>query len=245
MVRPLSLTLCNELGVDVYVINGSDEGDSLISSEIMRRTSLRPSLLSSMLNTKSSSLTKQITHQTTFNSPYGHLLRSLLSNCRFIFTCNYKTKSSNHFTVDVWSWILLSRKRQTVPRAKFFERIQEILTEERVSFEPKVLATLIQKHFPDWRRVLNECQRYSSSGKIDAGILASFSNVKTDDLFGFLKEKDFPAVRKWVVENSDGDSHHLFRTIYDGFILPSHWSWCCCGCSNYCEIFISVKAFVA
>ena len=110
----------------------------------------------------------------------------------------------------------LGKDKQSLA-AKFFERIQEILTEERVSFEPKVLATLIQKHFPDWRRVLNECQRYSS-GKIDAGILASFSNVKTDDLFGFLKEKDFPAVRKWVVENSDGDSHHLFRTIYDGVL---------------------------
>ena len=82
------------------------------------------------------------------------------------------------------------------------------------------------------------------SGKIDAGILASFSNVKTDDLFGFLKEKDFPAVRKWVVENSDGDSHHLFRTIYDGALHSSHWSWCCCAVLIIAK-YLYQSAFVA
>ena len=123
-------------------------GDSLIPSEIMRRTSLRPSRFLQLLNTKSSSLTKQITHQTTFNSPYEHLLRSLLATVAFIFTCNYKTKSSNHFTVDaVVDFAIRGKDKQSLA-AKFFERIQEILTEERVSFEPKVLAIFDSKTFP-------------------------------------------------------------------------------------------------
>ena len=84
-----------------------------------------------------------------------------------------------------------------------------------MEYDPKVLVELIQKHFPDWRRVLNELQRYSVSGKIDSGILAAFSNVKTDDLFKSLKDKDFPKVRKWVVDNLDNDPHVLLRSVYD------------------------------
>ena len=99
--------------------------------------------------------------------------------------------------------------------ASFFGRLQEILKIESIEYEPKVLVELINKHFPDWRRVLNECQRYSVSGKIDTGILATFSDVKTNDLFKCLKEKDFPKVRKWVVENLDNDPTLLFRSIYD------------------------------
>jgi len=84
-----------------------------------------------------------------------------------------------------------------------------------VEYDPKVLVELIQKHFPDWRRVLNELQRYSVSGKIDTGILAAFSNVKTDNLFQSLKAKDFSKVRKWVVDNLDNDPSVLIRSIYD------------------------------
>ncbi len=87
---------------------------------------------------------------------------------------------------------------------------------ENIEYDNKVLVELIQKHFPDWRRVLNECQRYSVGGKIDTGILATFSDVKTDDLFRNLKEKNFPEVRKWVVNNLDNDPSLLLRHIYDG-----------------------------
>ena len=86
---------------------------------------------------------------------------------------------------------------------------------ESVEYDNKVLVELIQKHFPDWRRVLNELQRYSVSGKIDTGILAAFTNVKTDDLFKSLKDKDFPKVRKWVVDNLDNDPTVLLRSVYD------------------------------
>ena len=86
---------------------------------------------------------------------------------------------------------------------------------EGIKYDNKVLVELIQKHFPDWRRVLNECQRYAAGGSIDSGILASFSNVKTDELFKNLKEKDFPKVRKWVVNNLDNDPNVLLRSVYD------------------------------
>jgi hypothetical protein len=97
----------------------------------------------------------------------------------------------------------------------FFKRLQNILDEEGIKFDQKVLAELIHKHFPDWRRVLNECQRYSVGGEIDSGILASFTEVKTDDLINYLKDKNFTEVRKWVVGNLDNDASSLLRRVYD------------------------------
>ena len=99
--------------------------------------------------------------------------------------------------------------------AAFFGRLISILDQENIQYEKKVLAELINKHFPDWRRVLNECQRYAVGGKIDSGILAHFSDVKVNDLIKNLKEKNFPDVRKWCVNNLDNDSSVLFRRIYD------------------------------
>jgi hypothetical protein len=97
----------------------------------------------------------------------------------------------------------------------FFKRLKSILDTEGVQNEPKVLAKLISKHFPDWRRVLNECQRYSVSGKIDSGILVTFSDVAVNDVVKSLKDKNFPEVRKWVSSNLDNDSNVLLRRVYD------------------------------
>ena len=108
--------------------------------------------------------------------------------------------------------------------AEFFKRLNGILDNERIQSDKKVLAELINKHFPDWRRVLNECQRYSVGGKIDSGILAHFSDVKVNDLIKNLKEKDFPQVRKWCVDNLDNDPAVLLRRIYDSLyasLVPS------------------------
>ena len=97
----------------------------------------------------------------------------------------------------------------------FFKRLKSILDTEGVQNEPKVLAKLISKHFPDLRRVLNECQRYSVSGKIDSGILVTFSDVAVNDVVKNLKDKNFPEVRKWVNSNLDNDSNVLLRRVYD------------------------------
>ena len=106
------------------------------------------------------------------------------------------------------------RDRQTIA-AQFFKRIQEILDAEGVEYDNKVLVELVNKHFPDWRRVLNEIQRYSVSGKIDSGILATFSDVAVNELVKNLKQKNFAEVRKWIVSNLDNDTTVLLRRIYD------------------------------
>ena len=107
---------------------------------------------------------------------------------------------------------------------KFMKRVEEILKTEGITYEPKVIAELINKYFPDWRRVLNELQRYSSSGTIDAGVLIDISEVNIKELMQAMKEKEFTNVRKWVVNNLDNDSVRLLRFIYDNlytYVEPS------------------------
>ena len=117
----------------------------------------------------------------------------------------------------------MENKKQGIA-SQFFKRINYILEQERVEADKKVLAELINKHFPDWRRVLNECQRYSVGGKIDSGILAHFSDVKINDLTKNLKTKNFSEVRKWCVNNLDNDPAVLLRRLYDSLyesLVPS------------------------
>ena len=109
----------------------------------------------------------------------------------------------------------VQKKSKQEIAAKFFGRLVDILKQENIEADKKVLAELINKHFPDWRRVLNECQRYSVGGEIDSGILASFSDISINDLTKNLKEKNFSEVRKWVNTNLDNDTTLLFRRIYD------------------------------
>ena len=108
-----------------------------------------------------------------------------------------------------------SKQEKPEIAGNFFNRVRTILEKENIQYDQKVLATLINKHFPDWRRVLNELQRYSVGGSIDSAILASFSDVSVSELLKFLKEKDFQEVRKWVVNNLDNDPSVLLRRIYD------------------------------
>ena len=107
---------------------------------------------------------------------------------------------------------------------RFFARVQEILTEEKVEFEPKPVAELMNKFFPDWRRVLNELQRYSVSGKIDAGVLVNISESNINELMQSLKDKEFTNVRKWIVNNLDNDPSRVYRRLYDSLydsLVPS------------------------
>ena len=208
--------LCNQLGVDVYVINGSDEGRFL---DTVRNNAKN---FASTVSLSSESKHKVIIIDEADNttSDVQLLLRASIEefskNCRFIFTCNYKNKIIEplHSRCIVVEFGVQSKHKQKIA-IEFFNRLVYILEQERVDFDKKVLAELINKHFPDWRRVLNECQRYSVSGKIDSGILAAFSDVAVDDLITNLKQKNFPEVRKWVVANLDNGIDILFRRIYD------------------------------
>jgi DNA polymerase III delta prime subunit len=208
--------LCNELGVDVYVINGSDEGRFL---DTVRNNAKN---FASTVSLSSDAKHKVVIIDEADNTgnDVQLLLRAFIEefagNCRFIFTCNYKNKiieplHSRCAVVD----FSIKGKEKTALAGSFFKRLQDILDAEGVRFDQRVLAELINKHFPDWRRVLNECQRYSVGGEIDSGILASFSDISVNDLIKHLKEKNFTEVRKWVVSNLDNDASSLLRRIYD------------------------------
>ena len=208
--------LCNELGVDYYVINGSDEGRFL--DTVRNNAKNFASTVSLQATAKHKVIIIDEADNTT--NDVQLLLRAFTEefsgNCRFIFTCNFKNKIIEPLHSRC-ACIDFSTDSKSKPQlaAAFFKRIQEILAAESVEYDNKVLVELINKHFPDWRRVLNECQRYSAGGKIDSGILATFSDVKVNDLVKKLKAKDFPEVRKWIVNNLDNDTNLLLRRIYD------------------------------
>lgn len=208
--------LCNELGVDFYVINGSDEGRFL--DTVRNNAKNFASTVSLSSDAKHKVIIIDEADNTT--NDVQLLLRAFIEefagNCRFIFTCNYKNKIVEplHSRCAVVEFGIRG-KEKTQLAGSFFKRLQNILDVEGVRYDPKVLAELINKHFPDWRRVLNECQRYSVGGEIDSGILASFSDVAVNDLIAHLKDKNFAEVRKWVVANLDNDSSVILRRIYD------------------------------
>ena len=208
--------LCNQLGVDYYVINGSDEGRFL---DTVRNNAKN---FASTVSLSSDARHKVIIIDEADNttSDVQLLLRASIeefqNNCRFIFTCNYKNKIIEplHSRCAVVEFGIKGKEKPKI-QAEFFKRLNFILDQERCESDKKVLVELINKHFPDWRRILNECQRYSVGGKIDSGILATFSDIAVNDLIKNLKEKNFPEVRKWVVSNLDNDASVLLRRIYD------------------------------
>ena len=208
--------LCNQLGADYYVINGSDEGRFL--DTVRNNAKNFASTVSLTSDSKHKVIIIDEADNTT--SDVQLLLRASIEefskNCRFIFTCNYKNKIIDplHSRCSVVDFSVNKKDKPTIA-AQFFARLNSILEEEKVEADKKVLAELINKHFPDWRRVLNECQRYAVSGKIDSGILAAFSDVAVNDLIKNLKQKNFSEVRKWVVTNMDNDTSVLLRRIYD------------------------------
>jgi len=217
--------LCNQLGSDYYVINGSDEGRFL---DTVRNSA--KNFASTVSLTSESKHKVIIIDEADNTTPDVQLLlrasiEEFSNNCRFIFTCNYKNKIIEplHSRCAVVEFGIKGKAKQEIAAA-FFGRLVTILEQERVEADKKVLAELINNHFPDWRRVLNECQRYSVSGKIDSGILATFSDVSVNDLTKNLKQKNFTEVRKWCVDNLDNDPAVLLRRIYDSLsssLVPS------------------------
>jgi DNA polymerase III delta prime subunit len=208
--------LCQQLGADFYVINGSDEGRFLDTVRNNAKNFASTVSLSSTAKHKVIIIDEADNTTPDVQLCLRAFTEEFIKNCRFIFTCNYKNKIIQplHSRCAVVEFGIKGKDRQAVA-ATFFKRTQEILDTEGVKYDNKVLVELINKHFPDWRRVLNELQRYSVGGTIDTGILATFSDVKVDDLVKKLKEKDFPEVRKWVVNNLDNDTSVLLRRIYD------------------------------
>ena len=210
--------LCAELGVDCYVINGSDEGRFL--DTVRNQAKNFASTVSLMVTGETKHKVIIIDEADNTTHDVQLLLRanieSFYKNCRFIFTCNFKNRiieplQSGCAVID----FSLKGKDKKEISEQFFNRLNQILETEKVIADKRVLAELIMKHLPDWRRVLNECQRHSVGGKIDSSILATFSPVNVEDLIKNLKDKKFPEVRKWCVNNLDNDPSDLLRRVYD------------------------------
>ena len=216
----IAKALCNELGVDSYVINGSDEGRFLDTVRNQAKT-----FASTVSLTSSSRHKVLIIDEADNTTPDVQLLlrasiEEFQKNCRFIFTCNFKNKIIEplHSRTTVIDFNVRGKSKQALA-GQFFERCRDILTREEVRYNDKVVATVVQKYFPDFRRTLNELQRYSSTGSIDTGILAALGDTKIDSLIEYLKNKKFNDVKKWVTQNIDSDPTAIMRKLYDSLSI--------------------------
>ena len=210
----IARALCQELDLDYLLVNGSEESgiDTL-------RTKIKHFASSVSL---SGGYKVVILDEADYLNPQSTqpALRAFIeefsANCRFILTCNFKNRiieplHSRCYIIE----FNLAKKDMPPLLAQFMNRCEDILTKENISFEKNVLAELIMKYMPDWRRVINELQRYSVSGNIDSGILVNLSDVSIDKLINHLKLKNFRGMRQWVADNMDSEPAALFRKIYD------------------------------
>ena len=207
--------LCNQLGCDWLMINGSNEGRMI---DTLRTT------ITNYASTVSFSGGKKIIiideadymNRESVQPAMRGLIEEFSNNCRFIFTCNYKNKilPALHSRCSVIDFRIRREDKPELAQ-KFSEVATKILDSEGIKYKPDVVAKLVVRYFPDFRRVLNELQNNAVSGKIDASILDASSNENFNQLVGFLKEKDFSEMRKWVAQNIDNDHVGLYRQVYD------------------------------
>jgi len=207
--------LCNEIGAEFIVVNGSEEGRSI---DVLRTTIKGFATTVSLTDAKKVVIIDEADYMNaqSVQPALRNFIEEYSNNCRFIFTCNYKNRIIEplHSRCAVIEFKIENKDKQAIA-AQFFKRATQVLKKEEIEFDPKVIAELVTKFFPDWRRVLNELQRYSVSGKIDSGILLNLSEESFKDLVGNMKDKNFTEVRKWVAKNSDADTVAIFRQLYD------------------------------
>jgi len=209
----ISKALCNEVGAEVLFINGSEEN----GIDVFRNKILQFASTVSLTNAKKVVLLDESDHISVQGQAAARgIFEAVSSNCSFILTCNYKHKIIEpiHSRCSVIDFSIEPKDRQKIA-AEFFKRATSILKQESVDFDPAVVAEVITKYFPDYRRIINELQRYSVTGKIDTGILTNFNDENYKELVKHLANKDFTSTRKWVSANLDIDSSELFRMMYD------------------------------
>ena len=209
--------LCEELGADYIIINGSDEGRQIDTL----RTKIKNFASTVSLGESSKHKVVIIDEADYMNAEsvqpaLRNFIESFHTNCRFIFTCNYKNKIIKplHSRCTVIDFAIKNGQKVKTAQA-LMKRLGIILDDEQIEYDKKVLAELIQKHYPDFRRIINELQRYSVRGKIDSGILFSLSEANVKELGKVLKEKRFNDMRKWVINNLDKEPSSLFTSIYE------------------------------
>lgn len=205
--------MCNEIGCDYMVINGSDESGIDTFRVKIKNYASSMSLTGGrkvIIIDEADYLNPNSTQPALRNA-----IEEFAGNCSFIFTCNYKNRIIEplHSRCAVIDFNLKGNEKSQMAK-DFFGRIKGILQSESVQFEDKVVAELVKKHFPDFRRVINELQRYSQFGKIDSGVLAQIANVPIAEIVKHMREKDFAAIRKWVA-SGEFDANTVFRQVYD------------------------------
>jgi len=207
--------LCNELGLDYMMINGSEDGNI---DTLRGKIKQFASTISLQGGQKVVILDEAdyLNPQSTQPALRG-FIEEFSKNCRFILTCNFKNRIIDplHSRCSIYEFNLGNKEKMAMA---FMHRLQFILNSENIKYENQVLAELIMKYIPDWRRVINECQRYGMSGVIDTGILVTLSESSIKSLMKDLKSKNFKSMRKWVSDNIDVESAKLFRMVYDNMI---------------------------
>lgn len=209
-----AIAMCEEIGLNYIMINSSEErGIEILRTKIVGFAST-VSLTGGhkvIILDEADGLTADA------QAALRGAMEKFSSNCTFILTCNFKARliDAIHSRCSVFDFTLQKDERPAMATA-FFKRVINILTEEGITYDKATIIKIIEKFFPDYRRILNELQRYSSGGNIDDDILAQISNIRNiSELVKALKEKDFTTMRKWVVNNSDIESSRIFRKIYD------------------------------
>jgi DNA polymerase III delta prime subunit len=206
--------MCDEIGMNHLYINASENR----GIDVLRTTIRNYASSVSLTGGKKVIILDEADYMTAdAQAAMRGAIEEFAANCTFIFTCNFKAKliDAIHSRCSVIDFTLRADEKKDMI-IQFFKRMQDVLTKEKVVYDKAVLAKIIEKFFPDYRRTLNELQRYSGSGTIDAGIVAQLSDVrKIGDLAKSLKNKDFAEMRKWVVVNTDVDPSTIYRKIYD------------------------------
>lgn len=209
--------LCEELKSDYIVINGSEEsGIDVLRTKIKQFAST----VSFTGNTKVVILDEADYLNPNSTQPaLRGFIEEFANNCRFIFTCNFKNRIIQplHSRCAVVEFKIPNQEKPKMA-AQFYRRVVDILTAEGISFDSKVLAKVVERHFPDFRRTLNELQRYAQSGNIDEGILANIKEINIKVLVESIQDKDWKKMRTWVANHMDSDPASLYREIYDTFI---------------------------
>ena len=221
----IAKALCEEIGASYIVINGSDEGRFLDTV----RNRVRQFATTISLTSGASHKVVIIDEADNTTNDVQLSLRTAVEefhgNCRFIFTCNFINKIIEplHSRCTVVDFRIKPEQAMAL-QGQFFTRLKTILTHEEVQFEDKVLAKLVKRYYPDWRRLINECQRYAATGAINSAILVDVADINLDDLLGSLKRKEFTTVKNWVVQHMDNDPTMVMRKIYDsiyGVLKPA------------------------
>ena len=211
----IAKAILEELGCDYIFINGSDEG-RLIDTLRTKIKNFASSM--SLAGGRKYVILDEADYLNadTVQPALRNFMEEYSSNCGFILTCNFVNKiiAPLHSRCSVIEF-KLPKEEKTQMAAEMYKRCKEILEKENIEYDNKVVAEVVKKFFPDNRRVLNELQRYSVTGTIDAGILVNFEDVNIKQLIDSLKDKRFNEARKWEAQNVDGDTAQIFRKIYD------------------------------